>query len=145
VSINTKNRWRVHKRSATNLHLQNAIKKYGWDNLIKEVVAFAEKDYCFNLEKQLRPNENIGWNIAQGGGCPPGFKICGDAHPARRPENIGRYSGGNNPRALKIKYKNVIYNCIKDMAKKLGLNYSTLRYRFRTDPAKWGYEKVTDK
>jgi len=142
VSVNTKNRWRVHKKSATNPHLKNAVKKYGWDNLIKEIILFADKAYCFEIEKKLRSNDNIGWNLATGGGCPPGFKMSGDDHPARRPENIGRYLGGKNPRALKIKYNGVLYGCVKEFAKDTGLNYSTAKYRFRTSPEKWGYERV---
>jgi hypothetical protein len=47
------------------------MEKYGWDNLIKEVVLIADDDYCLNIEKQLRPSDKIGWNIVMGGGKPP--------------------------------------------------------------------------
>lgn len=37
--------------------------------------------------------------------------------------------GGNNPKAKKVidKQKNVVYPCAKDVSRKLGINYSTLR------------------
>jgi len=64
--------WR-HKRGRTNAHLTNAIKKYGWDNLIKEVILISSTDYCLEIEKKLRPEKEIGWNIAVGGGKPMGW------------------------------------------------------------------------
>ena len=74
VSNNVDYRWNQHKSFATNAHLSNAIKKYGWDNLIKEVILIADEAYCLMIEKLLRAKENIGWNIAIGGGKPPVFK-----------------------------------------------------------------------
>jgi group I intron endonuclease len=71
VSGNLKKRWADHAWKPQNAHLANAIKKYGWDNLIKEVVLIAEDSYCYDIEAKLRPTENIGWNITFGGGKPP--------------------------------------------------------------------------
>ena len=140
VSNNAERRWKYHRGSATNAHLKSAVKKYGWDNLIKQVVLIADKDYCFTVEAKLRADKDTGWNIAPGGGNPPGYKMCGDDHPARWPQNIGRYNGGGNPMAHKITVNGVIYACIKEFANATGLNYSTARYRARTNPEKWGYE-----
>jgi len=142
VSINTKNRWNFHKKSPSNPHLRSAVKKYGWDVLVKEIILIGEKEYCFQIEKKLRRDEDTGWNLAPGGGCPPGFKIFGDDSYLRWPENKGIYLGGKNPKAMKIKVNGIIYECIKDFAKATGLNYSTARYRARTNPTKWGYEKI---
>lgn len=142
VSNNAEKRWDFHRGSATNAHLRSAVKKYGWNNLIKRVVLIADKNYCFDIEKKLRPAENTGWNIAPGGGTPPGHIMRGDEHPARRPENRGRYKGGNNPTAIKIRFSGVLYDCIKEFAKAINLNYSTARYRVRTNPQKWGYEVI---
>jgi|APGre2960657404_1045060.scaffolds.fasta_scaffold26754_4 hypothetical protein len=71
VSNNHKKRWYSHSWKAENPHFFNAIKKYGWENLEKKVVLIAEDDYCLDIEKKIRPKNNIGWNIAIGGGKPP--------------------------------------------------------------------------
>jgi len=73
VSGNVKERFASHKGmwSGTNNHLRNAIKKYGWDNLEKTVLLLAEKDYCLEIERKLRPADKIGWNLTIGGGYPP--------------------------------------------------------------------------
>ena len=63
VSNNVEKRWYDHSWKAQNTHLSNAIKKYGWDNLVKKVVLIADDDYCFYIESKLRPTANIGWNI----------------------------------------------------------------------------------
>jgi hypothetical protein len=51
--------------------MKNAVKKYGWDNLVKQVVLIANNDYCLDIEKKLRPTDFIGWNATLGGGMPP--------------------------------------------------------------------------
>jgi hypothetical protein len=71
VSNNVKKRWSDHAWKAQNTHLANAINKYGWDNLVKKVVLIADDGYCLDIERKLRPNNKIGWNIVAGGGLPP--------------------------------------------------------------------------
>jgi hypothetical protein len=71
VANNVKKRWKVHKYSPENPHLKNAVKKYGWENLIKEVILTADRNYCEYIEERLRPEAGIGWNIVKGGGRPP--------------------------------------------------------------------------
>lgn len=71
VSKNVEKRWYDHKTYTENAHLKNAITKYGWDNLVKEVVLIADDDYCLDIENKLRPSDKIGWNIVMGGGKPP--------------------------------------------------------------------------
>ena len=73
VSSNADKRFTAHKEMnrGTNAHLRHAIKKYGWDNLIKSVLIYAEKDYCLDIERKLRPANKIGWNLTVGGGLPP--------------------------------------------------------------------------
>jgi hypothetical protein len=99
VSENVEKRWKEHLLFTKNQHLKNAINKYGWDNLIKEVVLIGEEEYCYDLEAKIRPTKKIGWNIAEGGAKPPtqwgnkgpGFK--GENHPMfgrKRPENVLR-------------------------------------------------------
>jgi hypothetical protein len=71
VSGQLEKRWEQHYTRCENPHLQHAINKYGWDNLVKKVILIANKQYCLDVEKKLRPIKNIGWNIAFGGGMPP--------------------------------------------------------------------------
>ena len=71
VSNNVDYRWNSHKSLRTNVHLKNAINKYGWDNLVKKVVLIGEEDYCLEIENKLRPADKIGWNLVCGGGKPP--------------------------------------------------------------------------
>ena len=71
ISKNTKERWRHHLVQPTNTHMKNAVKKYGWDNLVKQVVLIGNNDYCLDIEKKLRPTDFIGWNATFGGGMPP--------------------------------------------------------------------------
>ena len=71
VSVNAKRRFTEHKKSNNNRHLMFAIQKYGWENLIKSEILIAEEDYCLDIERKLRPLNNIGWNLVVGGGKPP--------------------------------------------------------------------------
>ena len=71
VSVNARKRWADHRRYQENQHFSNAVKLYGWDFLIKKQILIAEEDYCLDIERKLRPERNIGWNIAIGGGKPP--------------------------------------------------------------------------
>ena len=68
VSKNIKRRWNEHRLSAENLHLKHAIKKYGWDSLVKEILLISNEEYCLEIESKLRPQDKIGWNLAKGGG-----------------------------------------------------------------------------
>lgn len=60
----------THKNS----HLSSAINKYGWENLIKDVLMTDEEPACYLKESELRPTVRIGWNIAPGGHRGPGRK-----------------------------------------------------------------------
>jgi predicted GIY-YIG superfamily endonuclease/ribosomal protein L37AE/L43A len=71
ISKNVEKRFNEHFRKTQNTHLKNAIAKYGWDNLVKQQVLIANEQYCLDMEKQLRPNDAIGWNCIAGGGKPP--------------------------------------------------------------------------
>jgi len=71
VSNNAEKRFSQHNKRTQNRHLRFAIKKYNWDNLIKTVLLVADKSYCLEIERKLRPANAIGWNIVAGGGLPP--------------------------------------------------------------------------
>jgi hypothetical protein len=84
VSKNAKKRWLyghnwAHRKGChENPRLANAISKYGWNNLIKTVFVVADEDYCYDLERKLRPEDSIGWNLVTGGGKPPISKFRGE-------------------------------------------------------------------
>lgn len=78
--------------------LYKAIRKYGWDNIVKEVILVSDENYCLEIEKKLRPSERIGWNIAIGGGEISGSHLKNvkqsSQHVAnRRKALVGRISG----------------------------------------------------
>ena len=71
VSSQVEKRWEYHKKHGENNHLRNAIKLYGWDKLVKQVLLVSDLAYCLMIESQLRAEDKIGWNIVKGGGMPP--------------------------------------------------------------------------
>lgn len=71
VSARFNRRMKEHGWSKQNPHLQRAIQKHGWDNLVKTQILIANEDYCLDIERKLRPSEKIGWNLVAGGGKPP--------------------------------------------------------------------------
>jgi hypothetical protein len=83
VSRNSNKRWKYghfwpqKNNRHDNPKFSNAIAKHGWDNLVKEVLVIAPEEYCYGLEFKIRPSENIGWNLAVGGGKPPVSKYRG--------------------------------------------------------------------
>jgi hypothetical protein len=84
VSKNAEKRWLyghnwAHRKGRhDNPRLANAISKYGWDNLIKTVLVVADEKYCYDLERKLRSENKIGWNLVMGGGKPPVAKFRGE-------------------------------------------------------------------
>ena len=60
-----------HFKLEGNRYLKFAIKKYGWDNLVKTQLLISTEDYCLDMERKLRPEDKLGWNIVAGGGKPP--------------------------------------------------------------------------
>lgn len=53
-----------------NHHLKNALNKYKNEILIEIIIDDIDIEFAKLIEQELRPYENIGWNIAQGGMCP---------------------------------------------------------------------------
>jgi hypothetical protein len=109
VSKQPERRWNYHKNYGENTHLRNAINKYTWDGLIKEVVLEADTDYCLDIEAKLRPSDKIGWNIVKGGGKPPitlwnkGRKIPVDELEKIRAKGFG-FKKGHKTWNANIKY-----------------------------------------
>jgi hypothetical protein len=103
VSKNAQKRWSyghswAHRKGRhENQKLANAISKYGWDSLVKTVLVISDEVYCYDLERKLRPSDNIGWNLVSGGGKPPISKFRGEDYisplkgiPRPTPWMIGR-------------------------------------------------------
>lgn len=97
ITNNVKKRWGVHQYSSENMHLKNAITKYGWVNLVKQIILISDRAYCELIEEKLRPENNIGWNIIKGGKNPPihtgdGHHFFGKGH-LMRAENCQFFKG----------------------------------------------------
>lgn len=90
VSCDVERRLQEHLNYSQNPHLKRAIEKYGWDNLVKTVLVIAEKDYCLSVERKLRPEDKIGWNIVAGGGAPPVIRGPRPELRGRQPWNKGK-------------------------------------------------------
>jgi predicted GIY-YIG superfamily endonuclease len=63
-------RFRAHEYSSQtgDTHFYRAVRLYGWENLEKCIIASVKsKEEVNEIERLLRPNHNIGWNIAIGG------------------------------------------------------------------------------
>jgi group I intron endonuclease len=69
VALNFKERMYRHLKVTVKLdcHFANAINKYGWDNMVKDIVFTGTEEECYLKEKELRPQFEVGWNEAIGG------------------------------------------------------------------------------
>ncbi len=72
--------WAQKRKRHDNPKLSNAIAKYGWDNLVKEVLVVASEEYCYDLEAKIRSRVEIGWNLVVGGQKPPVSKPRGPGY-----------------------------------------------------------------
>lgn len=155
VTKNIKLRFNRHHKHCENEHLKNAILKYGWDNLIKQIIVIADEKYCYDLETKLRPKKQIGWNIAEGGCKPPICKPRGEGYvsPLKgkhfpTPWMMGRKNSEKSRQAaserkkVKVKYDGKIYESFTELSNFLGLKLSTLANRIYRNPQKWGYEVI---
>lgn len=75
-----------------NIHLSRVYDKYK-ETIICNIILEGSEDYCYEIENKLRPEKNIGWNIAEGGYGPP--KLYGNTH------NKGRMISEDHKQAIK--------------------------------------------
>lgn len=72
ITCDFKKRMRDHFRKPENKHLINVFAKYKKENIeIVKLIENVSKEEVLLLEVMLRPHNNIGWNIKQGGELAP--------------------------------------------------------------------------
>jgi len=68
ITKNLKERLKAHKKNKRKTPFTCAIKKYGFKNLIVEVLhEVATLQEALSIEETLRPTSKIGWNCQKGG------------------------------------------------------------------------------
>lgn len=90
VTSNPEERFQAHKAGRTNMHVSNAFSKY--KDIEMTIVFEGTTLECLAKEYQLRPSENIGWNIAIGGGLPP--DCTGRKHTQKTKDKIAKAHTG---------------------------------------------------
>ena len=100
IATNFEQRMFAHKscaKTGKDGSLYKAIRKYGFESLVKEIILIADEKYCLEIERKLRPVPRIGWNIAVGGESYgahlKGVKQSPEHISNRRKALIGRVSG----------------------------------------------------
>lgn len=53
----------LHRRIISHKHRFKAI----WNDIVVQQLVMSTPEYCYDLEKKLRPKRNIGWNKSIGG------------------------------------------------------------------------------
>lgn len=79
--------------------LHHAMKKYGIENLIVEVICIGSQDYVLDVENKLRPRGSTGWNIAPGGGKirDTSIPLSDETRKKMSQCKIGVHAGPKNP------------------------------------------------
>lgn len=68
ITKNLKERLRAHKKNKKQTHFYNAIQKYGYSNLIVDILhENLTLEQALLIEYKLRPSQKIGWNSQMGG------------------------------------------------------------------------------
>jgi group I intron endonuclease len=132
VSNNIKYRDSYHRSQNDNPHLTRAFAKYKND-LILEIIIEDTEEYCLDLENYLRPEKQIGWNIAIGGGKPPSRKGQTFSEEWKK-EMSKRISGENHP----------LYNIGHSQKSKVLMSISQKK-RFETETVWNKGKKMSDK
>jgi group I intron endonuclease len=121
ISCSVKKRWTDHKNRGHNRHLTNAIAKYGWDNLVKQVILVSDESYCLDIESKIRPDSSIGWNIVAGGGKPPsslGKKFGPMSESAKAKVSVSKKGHRHTPEIEALVTQNLIVHGVETRFKK---------------------------
>lgn len=81
--------------------LSQAFRKYGEENILRNVLhEFTDREEAYACEAEYRPEREIGWNIAVGGGLPPDSTGRVHSEETKRKiseSNIGKGVGATSP------------------------------------------------
>ena len=145
VSKNPKERIRHHFKNAkygyhSDKVISKAINKYGSENLIVEIVLKSYEDYCYMIEKKLRPLNFIGWNMTVGGyhtpnHNPKGSKLSKDIIKKAQDTIKKRKQNGEvlgNQR--KVSVNNEIFNSIKEAREKFNISKTQMTRLLKIKP-----------
>jgi group I intron endonuclease len=98
-------RWQSGRGYRKQQKIYNAIKKYGWENVQHEVLAFnLDLNDANRVEQELIEKYNSidnGYNISTGGGGCPGFHHSSETKLKISKATRGKPHGKGNPSALK--------------------------------------------
>lgn len=68
ITSGFKRRMQAHLDNKKKYHFKNAINKYGWNNLEKDIIySNLTLEKALKIEENFRPIQNIGWNSSKGG------------------------------------------------------------------------------
>lgn len=83
--------------------VHKALRKYN-EEIVVDVICICDEDYARQLESNLRPKENIGWNIVPGGGggVEHIISLIGRKEWGSRISSGKKESFKNNPESLKF-------------------------------------------
>lgn len=112
----------------SNLLLQNSIKKYG---AIMYPISEADKETILEMEKWLRPHDNIGWNLVRGGGIPP--SAAGRKWTDRQYNKIPRRGKSHHGWIGYWIIDGVEYETTREAGEALGVSRKTIRDRVKND------------
>lgn len=129
VTNNLKRRITNHLSKLRNEHHDNQHFQRAFnldDDLVVDILFEGDEEQCYLLEHQLRPKQNVGWNINVGGTKPP--SAHGKQHAL----------GNKGPTKPLISPDGIIFESRKDAAKYYNVDISTI-HNWLKDPTKvWG-------
>ncbi len=135
-------RWNNGKGYPHNSHFQNAISKYGWNNIKHEILFenLTKEQACQKeielITKYKSNNPKFGYNLTDGGQfgkhTPETIKILSEKSKQIAHTNIEKRSNANNWRKKPVIINNVIYDCVNSASRKLGIDVRTIRYYIRS-------------
>jgi DNA-directed RNA polymerase specialized sigma24 family protein len=135
-SINIEKRWIDHKRRAKkkstrhSFKLYNSVRKYGWENFIKEIAEICTPERLNDREIyyiDLCDSLNSGLNGRSGGNS--NWKTTQDTKNKLRSCNLGKYNGDQN---IEFYIDNIKYKSIGEAAKLLNIPPKTIHNRLNS-------------